>query len=115
MSYLVRTFCKTTSRENEFKRVGAFESIDDAIEVATQTIDRSLLRLFKPGISKERLFQEFDAFGDIPCIFRVGMPYENGNAFNPLQYAMARSAAICNQMPKIGRPVNRAPLQQRYA
>jgi hypothetical protein len=114
-SYLVETYCKTTSRENEFKRVGAFESLDEAMAVARHTIDRSLLRLFKPGISREALFQEYDAFGDIPCIFQVGVPSGGGAVFNPLQYAIARSAAICIEMREIDNQVNPAPLQRGYA
>ena len=95
MSYLVRTFFKTTSRENEFKRVGTYESIDQAIAAAQQTIDRSLLRLLRPDTSNEALFQRYEAFGDIPCIFQVGDYCSGGVAFNPLEYAIARSAAIC--------------------
>ena len=95
MSYLVRTFCKSTSRENEFKCIGTYGSIDQAIEAARQTIDRSLLRLFAPDTSNYALFHQYEAFGDIPCIFQAGDHSPGAVAFNPLEYAIARSAVIC--------------------
>jgi hypothetical protein len=96
MRFIVKTYCKTTSRENEFRLVGTFEHIEHAIAAARYSIDRSLSDLFVPGISREALYTEFERFGEIPCIFRTGNERFNGIAFNPLQYAMARCGELCS-------------------
>ena len=94
-AFLVEAYCKLTSPTEGLRRVGKYETLDEAIEASKRTVDESLRRLFKPGVSQASLYAAFQARGETPYIFRTGDYTLSSTGFNPLQYAMSCCAEMC--------------------
>lgn len=96
MSFLVEVYSKFNGASRTLRRVGEYASIDDAIAIARQTVDESLLRNFAPEMTAETLYAQYNLFGEVPCIFRTGDYTLSGLGFNAQQYARERSTEICS-------------------
>ena len=81
--------------DDQVRRIGETESLDEAIAVAKRTIDEFLASEFKPGMPADELYCKYRNFGVVPCIFRDDGETMNIRGFDHLQYATARCIAIC--------------------
>jgi len=95
MTFIVEGLTSTRDIDQQVRRIGEFESLDDAVAAAKQAINEFLVREFKPGMLPSKLYTHYQNFGEVPIIFRddddktVNVPN-----FNHFQYALAR----CSEM-----------------
>ncbi len=97
MEFYVEAYSKADSAEKALRHVGDYETLDEAIAASKRTIDESLLREFKPGMSGDELYGKFQAYGELPCIFRSEDQTLSGLGFNALNYSKARCAELCGK------------------
>lgn len=72
---------------------GKFETLEEAIEASKRIVDSFLLHALKPGVTAEKLYDQYVNFGDDPFI--LGRPGTDV-PFSAWQYAKARCAALCS-------------------
>lgn len=77
--------------ENEVYTHGDFESWADAVAAARKIVDRCLAEYMKPGITADKLYQYYVAFGDDPFI----TPVPEGEKFSAWDYAKERCRKLC--------------------
>ena len=95
MTYFVEGLVKRNSGEQEVRRVGEYETLEDAVRASEQVIDRYLLDLSASDMAAAELFSKFEDFGEVPFIFRDGDGTLNVIGFNYYSYAMIRCSSIC--------------------
>jgi len=95
MTYIVEGLTSSRDIDQQVRRIGEFESLDDAVAAAKQAINEFLAREFRAGMLPSKLFARYQNFGEVPIIFRddddktVNVPN-----FNHFQYALARCAEM---------------------
>ena len=77
--------------EDETYREGAYPTLEAAIAVCKDIVDRAVLESAKPGQSPQEHFSHYTMFGDDPFI--IG-PVQ-GVPFSAWDYAKERCRAIC--------------------
>ncbi len=77
------------------RRLGEYETLEDAVAAAKSAIDEFLKRSHQSGMSAGQLFFYYQNFGETPFIFRDDAGTVNVAGFNHFEYAMSRSAEIC--------------------
>jgi hypothetical protein len=99
VTYFVEGLTKDAAADQQVERIGEYNSLDEAIASAKQTIDGFLEREHEEGMSAAALFARYQTRGRIPFIFTddgstINVP------FNHLEYAMRRAAQVCEQYGK---------------
>jgi hypothetical protein len=97
MTFYVEAYRKTNTAEKALRHVGDFETISEAIAAAKRTIVDALLREYTNGMSGAELFAKFQAYGEMPCIFRSDDKTLSGLGFNALVYAKESGADLCGK------------------
>jgi hypothetical protein len=97
MMFYVESYNKADSAEKALRHVGDYATLEDAIAASKKEIDESLMREFKAGMSASQLFGNFQAYGDMPCIFRTDDKTLSNLGFNALVYAKEASAKLCEK------------------
>jgi hypothetical protein len=95
MTYFVEALSKGSSSEGNVRRVGECETLQDAIKTAQQVIDKSLIAWNYYGTTVEKLFSQYERFGEVPFIFVDNDDTMNVTGFNSLIYAMNRCEVLC--------------------
>ena len=70
-------------------KYGAYESLEEAVQVCKAIVDACLTRGYEPGVSARKLYEGYVASGDDPFI--VGP----GAKFSAWTYARQRCEALC--------------------
>jgi len=70
-------------------KYGAYESLEEALQVCKSIVDACLMRGYTPSISARKLYEGYVASGDDPFI--VGP----GASFSAWTYARQRCEALC--------------------
>jgi hypothetical protein len=97
MMFYVESYNKADSAEKALRHVGDYATLEEAIAASKKEIDESLMREFKAGMSASQLFGKFQAYGDMPCIFRTDDKTLSNLGFNALVYAKEASAKLCEK------------------
>lgn len=97
MTFYVEAYSKADSAEKALRHVGEFETLETAIAASKRTIDSALLREYTAGMAGTELFAKFQAYGEMPCIFRNEDKTLSGLGFNALVYAKERAAELCGK------------------
>ncbi len=97
MLFYVESYNKADSAEKALRHVGDYATLEEAVEASKVTIDESLKREFKDGMSAGELYGKFQAYGDMPCIFRTDDKTLSNLGFNALIYAKESSAKLCGK------------------
>jgi hypothetical protein len=97
MTFYVEAYSKSDNAEKALRHVGDFETLEAAIAASKRTIDSALLREHAAGMAGADLFAKFQAYGEMPCIFRDEDKTLSGLGFNALVYAKARAAELCGK------------------
>ena len=71
-----------------------FETYNAAVAACREIVDRSLAWHHKPGMTAERLYDDYIDFGDDPFIVAIG-DAPLGEKFSAWSYAKERCRAIC--------------------
>lgn len=96
MTFFVEVLSKHFEPHNQVRRVGEYETKDEAVTAAQRIIEDFLRRHFKPGMNAEALFAVYQGNGEYPFIFR-----DDGNTFNVpgfghAHHAMTYAAQLCS-------------------
>lgn len=73
---------------------GVYATAHEAITAAEEIVDKSLRHLYRPGSSPERLYDDYQDFGDDPFIISD----DPACTFSAWTYAESRCAAICQEL-----------------
>lgn len=93
MTFFVEGLTSFNEIDRQVRRIGEFESLDDAVAAAKQAINDFLTREFKRDMPPARLFARYQSFGEVPIIFRDDDDSTmNVSYFNHFEYALARCA-----------------------
>ena len=95
MTFLVEGLSKHLEPRKQLRRIGEYETVEEAIAVAQMTVDAFLRREFKPGMDAKELYLLYQTQGECPFIFRDDNSTVNLPGFNHVRYAMSRAAEIC--------------------
>ncbi|MBI3652389.1 MAG: hypothetical protein HY231_15310 [Acidobacteria bacterium] len=77
--------------DSERYRLGTFDDCQSAIEKCKEIVDRTLLDSYRKGISAEKLFSSYTAFGEDPWISSA----DSDCTFSAWSYAKQRCKEIC--------------------
>lgn len=72
--------------------LGDFETLEAAIAAAKTLVDDWLASGYQPGMSADKLYQDYTLFGEDPFIVGPGL---SGVPFSAWNYARERCAALC--------------------
>ena len=97
MTFYVEAYSKSNSAEKALRHIGDFETLEGAIAASKRTIDSALLREHMAGMAGAELFEKFQSYGELPCIFRDEDKTLSGLGFNALVYAKQRAAELCGK------------------
>ncbi len=83
--------------DDNVRRIGEFETREEAIACARRTIDAFLLQQYRPDMLPRDLFARYQMAGEHPSIFQDDNATMNVSGFNPLQYAKQRCQEYCGK------------------
>ena len=95
MAFIVEGVIRQDEPDSEVRRVGKYETRDEAISSAKAMVDDFLRHHHKPGMLPSELFSQYQEQAEHPFIFRDDDMTINVRTFDHLQYAMLRSTEIC--------------------
>jgi len=95
MAFIVEGVTKHDEPDAGVRRIGTYETREEAIAVAKVTVDDFLRREYKAGMLPSELFSKYQERGEHPFIFRDDDKTINVRAFDHFPYAMLRCAEIC--------------------
>jgi hypothetical protein len=96
MAYLVEGVVNYLKPDSEVRRIGEFETAEEAIATAQKIVDEFLRCSFKPGMDAKSLVKLYKAQGEYPFIFRDDDLTVNVPGFEHSHYAKDRAAEVCN-------------------
>jgi hypothetical protein len=96
MAYLVEGVVNYLKPDSEVRRIGEFDTVEEAITTAQKIVDEFLSRSFKPGMDAKSLFSLYKRQGEYPFIFRDDDMSVNVPGFEHAHYAKDRAAEVCN-------------------
>ncbi|HKA60682.1 MAG TPA: hypothetical protein VKD28_18845, partial [Gemmatimonadales bacterium] len=82
--------------DSEVRRIGEFDTVEEAITTAQKIVDEFLSRSFKPGMDAKSLFSLYKRQGEYPFIFRDDDMSVNVPGFEHSHYAKDRAAEVCS-------------------
>ena len=96
MTFYVEGLRGHTEPESKVRRIGEYETIEEAIAAAKRLVDVCLRRDYQAGMEPGMLLARYKEQGEHPYIFRDDAATFNVPGFNHLNYAMTRSTEICS-------------------
>lgn len=95
MTYFVEGVSRHNQPQQQVRRVGEYETVEEAITVAKKAIEQFLRREFKRGMDAGKLFSLYEARGEHMFIFQDKANTLNVPGFEHRTYAMSRAEEIC--------------------
>lgn len=95
MTYFVEGVSKHDEPEPEVRRIGEYETVEEAIAVAKKTIEKFLRGEFKRGMSAKALYALYEERGEHMFIFQDEAGTFNVAGFEHTHCARALAAEIC--------------------
>ena len=95
MAYLVEGVVNYLKPDSEVRRIGEFETVEEAIATAQKIVDEFLSDSFKPGMDAQSLFSLYKKEGEYPFIFRDDDMTVNVPEFEHSHYARNRAMLVC--------------------
>jgi hypothetical protein len=96
MAYLVEGVVNYLKPDSEVRRIGEFETAEEAIATAQKIVDEFLRCSVKPGMDAKSLVKLYKAQGEYPFIFRDDDLTVNVPGFEHSHYAKDRATEVCN-------------------
>jgi len=97
MTFYVELYSKGDTAEKALQHVGDYETLHEAIAASKRTVVGALLREYTAGMAGAQLFEKYQAYGEMPCIFRSDDQTLANLGFNALTYARERSLELCGK------------------
>jgi hypothetical protein len=98
MTYFIEGVSKHLEPEPEVRRIGEYESLDEAVAVAKKTIGKFLRGEFKRGMSATKLYALYEERGEHIFIFQDEAGTFNVPGFDHADYARTLAAEICDRL-----------------
>ena len=95
MAFYVEGVLRQDDPDSEVRRIGEYETREEAVAAAKALVDEFLRSEHKAGMLPSELFSLYQERGEHPFIFRDADMTMNVRTFDHLQYAMLRSTEIC--------------------
>ena len=95
MAFIVEGVSRQDEPDAAVRRIGEYETREEAISAAKGTVDDFLRREHRPGMLSSELFSLYQERGEHPFIFRDDDKTVNVRAFDHSQYALLRCSEIC--------------------
>lgn len=83
--------------DDNVRRIGDFDTRDEAIACVKRTIDAVLIAQYRPGMQPRQLLARYEAAGETFTIFQDDDATMNVSGFNPVQYARQRCQDYCGK------------------
>jgi hypothetical protein len=96
MAYFVEGLSGHGQPESKVRRIGAYDTLPEAIVSAKRIVDVFLRKEFKTGMDSKMLMSRYQELAEHPYIFRDDDKTFNVPGFNHLHYAGTRSVEICS-------------------
>jgi hypothetical protein len=77
--------------ESERSDAGGFENAEAAVKAAREIVDKSLLHLYREGMTADELYEYYQDFGDDPFI----VTDDQNCQFSAWRYAEQKCREIC--------------------
>lgn len=100
MTFFVEGLSDHHEPETTVRRIGEYDTLDDAVSSSKRIIDVFLRGHFRPGMQPRALLTSYQDKGEHPYIFRDDDKTFNVPGFNHLHYAATRSTDICSGKKK---------------
>jgi len=97
MTYFVEGVSKHNEPEQQVRRIGEYETVEEALTVAKKAIEQFLRREFKRGMDAGELFSLYEAQGEHMFVFQDEAGTFNVPGFDHLKYAKTRAEEICRK------------------
>ena len=97
MTYFVEGLTNFHGGASNVRRIGEYETLEDAVRASKQVIDEFLNAKLQDGMTVADLFCQYQKFGEVPFIFCDDARTINVSGFNHFKYAMIRCSALCNR------------------
>lgn len=97
MTYFVEGVTKHLDPEPEVRRIGEYETVEEAIAVARKTIEQFLRGEFKRGMSAKALYALYEERGEQLFIFQDEAGTFNVPGFEHARCARDLAAEICGR------------------
>lgn len=95
MAFLVEGLNKQLGPEAEVRRIGVYETREEAIAAAQAVVDEFLRSEFSTGMNATELFSRYQSQGEYVFIFRDDDKTLNVPGFTHVQYARTRCEQLC--------------------
>ncbi len=95
MTFFVEGLSGHTEPESKVRRIGEYESLEDATTAAKRLVDVCLRREYQAGMDPKMLLSHYQEKGEHPYIFRDDGATFNVPGFNHINYALTRATEIC--------------------
>lgn len=95
--FFVEGTCGGQLADDSVRRIGTFDTRDEAIACAKRTIDSFLLQQYRPDMVPRDLLARYHLAGEHPTIFQDDDATMNVSGFNALQYAKQRCQDYCGK------------------
>ena len=95
MTYFVEGVTRHNQPDQQVRRVGEYETVEEAITVAKKGVEQSLRREFKRGMEAGKLYSLYEARGEHVFIFQDKANTLNVPGFDHHEYAKSRAEEIC--------------------
>lgn len=99
MKYTLSVLKRGQDAKSAIREIGSYDSLDDAVAAARQTVDETLRRLYTSGMTPDQLFDCYRDAAETPYIMRDDEQTMNARSFNHFQFAKTRSEEICAAKP----------------
>lgn len=83
--------------DDSVRRIGDFDTRDEAIACVRRAIDALLIAQYRPGMEPRQLLARYEAAGETFTIFQDDDATMNVSGFNPVQYARQRCQDYCGK------------------
>ncbi|MBC7785291.1 MAG: hypothetical protein H7144_15770 [Burkholderiales bacterium] len=100
MTYFVEGLIKLHAGQTEVRRIGEYQTLEDAIGASKHVIDQFLVGILDPEMTAADLFSKYSDLGEVPIIFDDGERTLNVTGFNHYSYAMNRCGVMCARKVK---------------
>jgi len=95
--FVVEASSDGIASDNSVRRVGEFDTREEAIACAKRLIDGLLLAHYRADMYPGELMARFRAAGESIAIFQDDDATVNVRSFNPQEYAMQRCQEYCGK------------------
>jgi len=97
VTYFVEGVSRHNEPEQQVRRVGEYETVEEAFTVAKKAIEQFLRGKYQRGMAAGELFSLYEKQGEHMFVFQDEAGTFNVPGFDHLKYARSRAEEICRK------------------